>query len=649
MPTLNLLPRPKSVVFKPGAWSLPEQAGVIVLEDSAAARDWFAGDRLARQLEQATQTAWKLVRLGAGETEHKVKGSTSGVIWCRQDDTVGGKYGQGYGLTIGTKGVEIRAQTACGMFYGMQTLAQIARQASEQGGKWPGLVIKDEPDFERRGVYHDVSRGKVPELGTILQLVEDLANLKINEFQLYVENVFEFRRHPEMYDDTTPLTAEELLIIDEACRLRHIDFIPSITSLGHFEKILNRPAFRKLAEAEPEELRQQGIETWSKEPWSLCVTDPKAKAFLKDMYDEFLPNFTSKTVNICCDESWDLGKGRSRELAAKIGTDQLYVNWIKYCTSLAARHGKRIMMWGDIIRNHPEKLSQLPKNAVMIEWGYEWNHDFAGRGTVFAKSGKRFYMAPGTSGWQTLAGRTQNALGNIHAAAAAGKKHGAAGLLNTDWGDNGHQQLLSISLVPFAYGAEVGWQAPRKPLTKDGPVPELAAFLRATSLNLFGDKTGKIAQLAYELGMTYRRLGFIRFNAATEFFLFREAWDNTHDMAKVKAPALIKTRAAILKLADQISQLELTHPDSKLIIHELVFTALLLVHVIERTLVRQKILGVNKEKVPAKKLKQLAWEAEYLGDIYAQLWLARNKQSRLEDVTKEFTRLAKEYRAALKK
>ncbi len=59
-----------------------------------------------------------------------------------------------------------------------------------------------------------------------------LAHLKYNEFQLYIENNFQFRKFPEMYDDTDPFTAEELLRLDVAPR--HMDFVPSLDVSGAF-------------------------------------------------------------------------------------------------------------------------------------------------------------------------------------------------------------------------------------------------------------------------------------------------------------------------------------------------------------------------------------------------------------------------------
>ena len=78
---------------------------------------------------------------------------------------------------------------------------------------------------------------------------------------------------------------------------------------------------------------------------------------------------------------------------------------------------------------------------------------------MFAKSKIPFYVCPGTSTWQTLIGRHDNALANLRAAAKAGRKHGAIGYLITDWGDGGHPQPLAVSYLPLLAGASLAWNA----------------------------------------------------------------------------------------------------------------------------------------------------------------------------------------------
>ena len=74
-------------------------------------------------------------------------------------------------------------------------------------------------------------------------------------------------------------------------------------------------------------------------------------------------------------------------------------------------------------------LGELPRDAVALEWGYEDTHDFERPAASMARLGIPFMVCPGTSSWNSITGRTANAIANIKSAAAAGVKHGALGLL----------------------------------------------------------------------------------------------------------------------------------------------------------------------------------------------------------------------------
>lgn len=69
------------------------------------------------------------------------------------------KNDEAYRLKISPKGIEIFAAADAGAYYGVQTLKDLV---TIYGNRLPACVIKDEPDFKRRGVYLDCSRGKVP-------------------------------------------------------------------------------------------------------------------------------------------------------------------------------------------------------------------------------------------------------------------------------------------------------------------------------------------------------------------------------------------------------------------------------------------------------------------------------------------------------
>jgi hypothetical protein len=157
-----------------------------------------------------------------------------------------------------------------------------------------------------------------------------------------------------------------------------------------------------------------------------------------------------------------------------------------------------MMFWGDIIINHPELISRLPSDVIALNWGYEANHPFEREAELFARSKIRFYVCPGTSTWMTLIGRLDNAFANLRAGAAAGKRQGAIGYLNTDWGDGGHPQPLAVSYAPFLAGAALSWCA------KTFDEERLPAVL---SRDVFFDPTQRLARAALALGFAHRQFG----------------------------------------------------------------------------------------------------------------------------------------------
>ena len=93
---------------------------------------------------------------------------------------------ESYILTINEDIVEVRASTSSGMFYGVQTFIQLIKN---EGVELSPVIIEDEPYFKNRGFYHDVTRGKVPTLKTLMDLVDKLSHYKMNQLQLYMSIV----------------------------------------------------------------------------------------------------------------------------------------------------------------------------------------------------------------------------------------------------------------------------------------------------------------------------------------------------------------------------------------------------------------------------------------------------------------------------
>ena len=399
---------------------------------------------------------------------------------------------EGCALTISKSGIEISFCGTGGLRAGAATLQQLLRQ---YGRHLPCLEIRDWPDFARRGVMLDISRGRVPKLETLLELVEHLADFKINELQLYTEHTFAYRKHKSVWQSWGALTGAEIRKLDVHCRELGIDLVPNQNSFGHLRYFLEHPRLRKLAEVPKSYEDASG--KFVRHPSTLAPNHPGTLPFLRGLYDELLPNFSGRFFNVGCDETFDLGLGQSQKLCKRLGKGRVYLDFLKKIHREVSARGKRMMFWGDIILKHPELIKELPQDIIALNWGYEANHPFNHETALFAKSKIPFYVCPGTSTWQTLIGRHDNALANLRRAAKAGRKRGAMGYLITDWGDGGHPQPLAVSYLPFLAGASLAWNV------KDFDEKSLQPVL---SRDVFEDSTGKIAEVSLKLGFAHRKL-----------------------------------------------------------------------------------------------------------------------------------------------
>ena len=406
---------------------------------------------------------------------------------------------EGYALNISKTGIEISFRETAGLRAAAATLRQLLR---EHGRHLPCLKIRDWPDFARRGVMLDVSRGRVPKLETLLDLAERLSDFKINELELYTEHTFAYKKYKSIWQSWGALTGNEIQILDARCRELGIDLVPNQNSFGHLRYFLADSRLKKLAEiSEPYEDggdAATGDQNFLRRPTTLAPNHPGTLPFVRGLYDELLPNFSSQFFNIGGDETWDLGKGRSKKLCDTKGKGRVYLDFIKKVHREVSARDKHMMFWGDIILKYPNLIRELPKNVIALNWGYEANHPFEKEAARFSKAKIPFYVCPGTSIWQTLIGKHDNALANLQAAAKAGKKFGAVGFLNTDWGDGGHPQPLAVSWPLFAAGAALAWNS--KALDERSLVAVL-------SRDVFEDPTGKIAGAGFKLGFAHQKLG----------------------------------------------------------------------------------------------------------------------------------------------
>jgi hypothetical protein len=318
----------------------------------------------------------------------------------------------------------------------------------------------------------------VPTVYTIKQLIRRLARWKINELQLYVENVFTFARHPSIGRGFSPFTPGDMLEISAHCARYHIAFVPSLASFGHLEKILMLDEYKELGELPGYNDIPGGT--------TICPVDQKSIELVGDMYDEYLPLFNTDDFNACGDEPWELGQGRSKAEAEKKGTGGVYLDFILKLYDLSHGHGKRMNMWGDVILKYPEVLSGIPSDMVILNWDYDPGGEMMNDTDTFSEAGLPLVCCPGTNSWASHGTRIDQAMDDIDQFAGIAVSRGAEGLLNTDWGGNGHRNALGVSLLAAAYGGAHAWN--------HGETAGVSKsdFIRSFCLHTFGDLDGLV-------------------------------------------------------------------------------------------------------------------------------------------------------------
>lgn len=399
--------------------------------------------------EKAVYTESKITDDRLKKGIEKIPQSSSGVLL--RIHITGNGDSERYSLEINDDKVVIKADTAKGAFWGIQTLRQLFEHDSV-----PNLVIEDEPDFQERGFYHDVSRGKIPTVKTLKQLIDQMAYYKLNSFQLYVEHTFEFEEYADSLERTGYLSADELRELDDYCFENFIDFVPSLSCFGHLFELLQKEKYKELNEIEDFESEQ--IFWYDRmRHHTIDPTNPKSLELIKSMIDRYMSCFSSEKFNICCDETFDLKIGKHWNH----DTGRLYVDFVKKLIEYVKSKGKKVMMWADIILRHRELIDELPNDVEYLNWWYE-TEVYEENIELFNKLGKTQIVCPGTNSWHGFSELAEKEEINISKMTELGKKHGATGVLNTNWGDFGNPCSIELAMYGLVFGAEKSWNVATK-------------------------------------------------------------------------------------------------------------------------------------------------------------------------------------------
>lgn len=123
---------------------------------------------------------------------------------------------EGYLLEVSEKGIDIKAKTPQGAFYGMQTVMQLLPAEIESptvikniAWKAPCVSVKDEPRFLYRGQHLDVCR-HFADVDYIKKQLDVLAMFKINTFHWHLTEDQGWRIEIKKYPKLTEIGAKRV-------------------------------------------------------------------------------------------------------------------------------------------------------------------------------------------------------------------------------------------------------------------------------------------------------------------------------------------------------------------------------------------------------------------------------------------------------
>ncbi len=531
-----------------------------------------------------------------------------------------------YIISVGSDGLNITCRDGEALFRAKTTLKQILIQTE---GNIPYMEIKDKPDFKDRGVMIDISRCRVQTLDTLKKIVDIVSNLKINQLQLYIEGFsYAYEKYPQVWEGITPITGEEIKELDRYCKEKYIDLVPNQNSYGHMMPWLAREEFKHLA------MCPDGFEFslfgHMDTGWSLDLQDEKALEFVFGMYDDLLRFFSSDKFNVCCDETLDLGQGKSKEDCDKYGKGYVYFDGLMKIYENVKSRGLKTMFWGDIILNHPEYAAKLPKDVIALNWGYGPESTSEESCKCFRDADVPYYVCPGTSAWNSIWGVTDRMIANIKKTATNGLKYGAAGLLLTDWGDLWHLNHLPVSYAGYCYGAAMAWNVCEEQETK--MVDYMNKFI-------FRDEAGIMGQLMLDMGRYIDKEMvdcMSKYGRTHLAHIICGSLEEKGTAGNVTKDNLLGIFSYIEEILTRLKKSDMKCDDAEIVKLEVYAGAMILKYAC--------LLGIYKVEgysdiTKETYLKVLKEFQDKTVDMHKEAWLARNKTSRMQEGIDALTKI----------
>lgn len=392
-----IIPRPEKIEVRPGFFEVNAKTSVSL--DSEEEKVRAMAEELAFKLRRATGLPVPFKEAAGPRAD--------GTIFLRIGDNLTRLGPEGYLISVTKKLVIIEALAPAGLFYGLQTLAQLlpptwetCRPAPDIPWRIPCVKIEDKPRFSWRGVHLDVGRHFFP-VDCIKKYLDIMAKYKMNVFHWHLTEDqgwrIEIQKYPrlievgawrkETMDDGQPhggfYTPEEIREVVSYARQRFINIVPEIEMPGHCQAAL----------AAYPELSCSGGPFKVGTEWGViydvyCAGNEKTFAFLEDVLSEVIDLFPGPFIHIGGDEVPKLRWQNCVKCQERIKQEglaneaELQSYFIRRIEKFLNARGRRLIGWDEILEGG------LAPNAAVMSW-----RGTAG-GIEAAKSGHDVVMTP---------------------------------------------------------------------------------------------------------------------------------------------------------------------------------------------------------------------------------------------------------------
>ena len=371
------------------------------------------------------------------------------------------KISESYSLEIGVEKIKIEAQDKAGLFYSFITLNQILEDASEQELGLPLVEIKDSPKIAFRPIHIDVKH-HLEKKSYYYDLLDEIAQLKINGIIVEIEDKLKYKRRPEVASSDA-ISIEEWRKISKYALNRNIKISPLVQGLGHASFVLKHDKNKHLRD-DPES------------DWAFNPLDPETYNLQYDLYKDAFEAFPhGKYLHVGGDEVNTTGRESGKSAL------ELNLIWLNKVSDFAAEHDRIPIFWDDMPlkqaglmgpiydekmppktvdsvweANEPNLnrfIEQFPKNCVYMRWNYHLAESYGNGKAMDWFSSNGFSVMGATAGqtrWTLMPQRESN-IDQIRIFAEQSIKRNYNGLLLTLWDDDSpHFELYKRGISAFA-------------------------------------------------------------------------------------------------------------------------------------------------------------------------------------------------------